>query len=411
MPHVFPHEIVEIVVNCLRGKENQLRKCALVSVAWAGASQRVLFRHIDLSSYSRMTNLLPHLICSPHLPKLIRSLTIHQMRIFANLENNYISRKAYMTCLTAILTLLPHITSLAVDFADCMLEGWSNQLFLDLLHSFLPLRPLITKLDLVHLSYVADFEPIFTLLKGTSIRRINVDSYNVQPEDSDGVVELDDSVFQLPLVEHIRVKIPLHEQRFHYWLSQRQASFPNLKCFEIFMASADDIARWCDVLQKGLPSLKECRFDLPCNLVDNEWNDTDIPEEEAYRALPLGGLHVQHIQFGVVGGRFKQSDFLKLAREQKFVEWWACVLSTLASDKATIHFTELTFTFTDLLHERGILAAWESLDKVLSQKFFSCVQHVHFETKAGCIITDTDMAAKIRVAMPQLASRNVLCFS
>ncbi|KAF9032005.1 hypothetical protein BDZ89DRAFT_1063649, partial [Hymenopellis radicata] len=376
MPHAFPLEIVENVVNCLHGEENQLRKCALVSVAWAGATQRVLFHDVDLHSYSKMTGLLPHLICSPHLPKLIRSLTIHQP---SQIYKENVSCDDFMTCLTAILTLLPHITSLTVDFEDYSWEETSNRPFVDLLHSFLPRTPLL-KLDVVNLSHVDDFEHIFALLKGTSIRRIIVDSYNCEPEDD--VVESDGSVLQLPLVECIRVEITLHEQRFHYWLSQRRASFVNLNRFEIFMANFDD-----------------------------EEDDTHIPEEDAYRALPLGGLHFQHIQFGAISARSKPSDFLELAKEQKFVEWWAYVLSTLASDKATIHFTELTFTFTDLLHEGGILAAWESLDKVLSQKFFSCVQRVHFETKAGCIITDTDMAAKIRVAMPQLASRNVLCFS
>ncbi|KAF9031984.1 hypothetical protein BDZ89DRAFT_1063614 [Hymenopellis radicata] len=404
MPRSFPLEIVENVVNCLHGEENQLRKCALVSVAWAGATQRVLFHHVDLRSYSKMTVLLPHLICSPHLAKLVRSLTIHQLSKYH--EKN-VSRDDFMACLTAILTLLPHITSLTVDFGDCQWEETSNRPFVDLLHSFLRRRPLIN-LDFVGLSHVEDFEPIFALLKGTSIRRIIVDSYN--GGSSDDVVEFDGSVLQFPLVECIRVEIALHEKRFHYWLSERRASFSNLNRFEIFMVSADDLARWCDLLQTGFPSVKECRFDLACDFVDDE-ADTDIPEEDAYRALPLSGLHFQHIQFGVVSARFEPSDFLELAKEQKFVEWWACALSTLASDKATIHFTELTFTFADLLHERDILAAWDSLDKVLSQKFFSGVQRVHFETKAGCIITDTDMAAKIRVAMPRLASRNVLCFS
>ncbi|KAF9031949.1 hypothetical protein BDZ89DRAFT_1063566, partial [Hymenopellis radicata] len=405
MPHAFPLEIVENVVNCLHGEENQLRKCALVSVAWAGATQRVLFHDVDLHSYSKMTGLLPHLICSPHLPKLIRSLTIHQP---SQIYKENVSCDDFMTCLTAILTLLPHITSLTVDFEDYSWEETSNRPFVDLLHSFLPRTPLL-KLDVVNLSHVDDFEHIFALLKGTSIRRIIVDSYNCEPEDD--VVESDGSVLQLPLVECIRVEITLHEQRFHYWLSQRRASFVNLNRFEIFMDSAEDLARWCELLQTGFPSVKECRFELVMLDFDDDEDHTHIPEEDAYRALPLGGLHFQHIQFGAISARSKPSDFLELAKEQKFVEWWAYVLSTLASDKATIHFTELTFTFTDLLHEGGILAAWESLDKVLSQKFFSRVQRVHFETKAGCIITDTDMAAKIRVAMPQLASRNVLCFS
>ncbi|KAF9005731.1 hypothetical protein BDZ89DRAFT_1079997 [Hymenopellis radicata] len=401
MPHPFPLELVENVVNYLHGEEKQLRKCALVSVVWAGATQRVLFHHVDLHSYSKMTGLLPHL-SSPHLPKLIRSLTIYQL---SKVYKENVSRDDFMTCLTAILTLLPHITSLTVG--DYNWDETSNQPFVDLLHSFLPRGPLM-KLDFVNLRHVEDFEPIFALLKGTSIRRIKVDSYNVQ--FSDDVVESDGSVLQLPLVECIRVEIPRHERRFHYWLSQRRASFSNLNRFEILMGSADDLARWCDLLQTGFPSVKECRFDLACDFADEE-DDTDIPEEDMYRALPLGGLHVQHIQFGVVSARYKPSDFLELAKERKFVEWWACVFSTLAGAKETIHFTELTFTFTDLLHEGSILAAWESLDKVLSRKFFSGVQRVHFETKAGCIITDTDVAAKIRVAMPRLASRNVLCFS
>lgn len=77
----------------------------------------------------------------------------------------------------------------------------------------------------------------------------------------------------------------------------------------------------------------------------------------------LDGLHCMHLQ-------------LCLAAHNAFViEWWTAAFQSLADSGATIHFTELTLTFTPHHHSPKLC---DALFGVLSHDVFRGVQKIHF---------------------------------
>ncbi len=98
----------------------------------------------------------------------------------------------------------------------------------------------------------------------------------------------------------------------------------------------------------------------------------------------------------------------------KFIEWWSSTFRALSDAQAEIHFTELTFAFTDLPNVDTLLKdTWDLLDSSLMHPMFSGVRRVHLERSHWCgvLIEYPGFAARMREVMPRLASRGLLRFT
>ncbi|KAF8997137.1 hypothetical protein BDZ89DRAFT_784485 [Hymenopellis radicata] len=125
-----------------------------------------------------------------------------------------------------------------------------------------------------------------------------------------------------------------------------------------------------------------------------------------YRPFPLAGLPFQHVHLGV--------NPRNLDETRKFIEWWSSTFRALSDTKATIHFTELTFTLPGLQAVDTLEEAWNSLDDSLAHTTFSGVRNIHFERshREGRFVTRAAyspvLADRMRLVLPRLASRGVL---
>ncbi|KAF8997655.1 hypothetical protein BDZ89DRAFT_1148440 [Hymenopellis radicata] len=99
--------------------------------------------------------------------------------------------------------------------------------------------------------------------------------------------------------------------------------------------------------------------------------DVEDDDIDAYRLLSLAGLPFQHVHLSVNPGGLNETC--------KFIKWWSSTFRALSDSKATIHFTELTFTFPALQDIDTLEEAWNSLDNSLAHTTFSGVRNIHFE--------------------------------
>ncbi|KAF9027618.1 hypothetical protein BDZ89DRAFT_1066723 [Hymenopellis radicata] len=392
----LPPELVDTIIQHLSDHEDALRSCALVSRIWSGFSQRALFRdaQVNLNSYEKMAKLLDDLISVPHLQTLIRGLTIspHGYRM------NVVPLPARMSCLASVLSLLPYLMKVAFQNEDS--EDVAIRSCLDLIPNILGNAPLV-ELHTIGIHCVETFQHVFRIVGGTNVKRVSLSGV-VDPHEVD--TEATRGRLHLPSLERIHLEVDGLQEEFHNCLTHH-FDLPNLKLCEIIIAFVDDLLRWRDILLRGFPPLELFKLELESGITD-DFEFTGILEEDGYRPIPLAGLPFQHVHLSV--------NPRTLNETRRFIDWWSSTFRALSDSKATIHFTELTFTFTDLQDTDSLEEAWNSLDDSLAQTTFSGVRNILFERRSwqGALITQAAyypvFADRMRLVLPRLASRGVL---
>ncbi|KAF9032001.1 hypothetical protein BDZ89DRAFT_1063644, partial [Hymenopellis radicata] len=279
------------------------------------------------------------------------------------------------------------------------LSGGTIQSYLDLIQISRSSR--LVELDLQFISTVEAVHVAFEALEGTNIKRVTLSG--VLEESAPIDVGASVKRLHLPSLECICLDGSSLQIHFHDWLTRR-ADLPNLTQCEIVLSDeadeqAGELLAWRDVLLRGFPPLKLFKFQIT-----DHYMDFNGSEEGALCPLPLAGLHFQHVHLGIDC----DSEFPCQA-----IKWWSSTFRAMSDSKATIHFTELTFTFTEP-ENNSLRAAWQSLDICLSQPMFSTVRSIHFERSdhRGLItqVVYPSLADKVRFTLPLLASRGVSLF-
>ncbi|KAF9031988.1 hypothetical protein BDZ89DRAFT_1063621 [Hymenopellis radicata] len=401
MSITLPPELVELVVEHLVGDERTLRNCALVARTWAGAAQRALFRNVVIPATSKqLERLLGHLTCLPHLQTLVRLVTIPAVPTVSHL--------------TTLLSLLPKVASMNVDFVDVWWEGPANESFLAVIRNFLHRAPLV-EVEIQGVSRLDNFQNVFDLFEGTNIKRETVD------------LGIPVKRMRLPSVERVRFDVGIQQERFHHWLTHHRANFTNLKQCEIVAHDAEELVRWQDVMSHhGFPPLETFKFELiygssqflSCQEIPKyrrrcilrRWGISLLP------ALPLGGLQFQHVHLGIVVGKVRYDIVTHDDIQRYNIEWWSAIFRAISASKATVHFTKLTFTIMPPMDVTDIWSAWTGLDHSLMHPTFRNVRSIYFEkvdrwqTTLLTEAADSALTNEMRLVLPQLASRGVLCF-
>ncbi|KAF9003481.1 hypothetical protein BDZ89DRAFT_1080938 [Hymenopellis radicata] len=386
----LPLELLDMIIQHLSSDAYALRRCALVSRTWSGFGQRALFRNaqVNLSTYKKMAKLLDDLISIPHLQTLIRGLTICERR-----SDDGILLSTHMSCLATVLSLLPNL--MTVGFEDDDAEGLATRSYLDLIPNVLRNAPLV-ELD-IEVYSIETFQHLFEILGGTNTKRADAGLGAIRKR------------LHLPSLEHIRLEVSGLQEEFHNCLMQ-YFDLPNLKVCEIVIAVLDDLLQWRDILLRGFPPLELFKLELKSCISDDFGYIIPQLDEAAFRPIPLAGLPFQHVHLSV--------NTRALNETRRFIEWWSSTFRTLSDSKATIHFTELTFTFTftDLQDTDTLEEAWNSFDNSLAHTMFNGVRNIHFERRSwrrGLITRaaySPVLADRMRLVLPRLASRGVLHF-
>ncbi len=261
--HVLPFELVDIIVQYHSGDKYTLQSCTMVSRSWSSASQRMLFRNIclDLFRYSRMARLRYQLESNAHLQTLIRRISISQQAESVLVSD--ISLHTYMSCLHCVISLLPNLEFLAIDFLKKRGNPPSNDtlpLYLDLSH--VPRSSKLVELELEFISTIEEFDTAFEALEGTNIKQVTVFSVVTEHGTTDVGASTSVNRLYLPSLECICLSgsgLPVH---FQDWLTCR-VDLPNLTQCEIVLG--DDpyaLLKWRDVLLRGFPPLTLFKFEI-----------------------------------------------------------------------------------------------------------------------------------------------------
>ncbi|KAF9027648.1 hypothetical protein BDZ89DRAFT_1134112 [Hymenopellis radicata] len=335
----LPLELLDMIIQHLSSDASALRNCALVSRTWSGFSQHALFRNaqVDLHTYKKMTELLDDLVSVPHLQALIRDVKIYQYVRWRRSQQipDDIQFPTYMSCLTSVLSLLPNLAKVVLFHETSWLgEDYSNRPYLDLIPNVLGSAPLV-ELDIGGIYSVESLWHVFEVLEGRNVKRVSLSGFNNSPTTSDLGVSATFERIHLPSLECIRSNLSDLQNEFYDCLTRR-VDLPHLKQCEIITDNVDDLNDWSDVLLRGFPPLELFKLELTSDFDDDE-DFTGIPEEDAYRPLPFGGLQFRHVHLSV-----KPKD---LSEIRKFIEWWSSTFRALSDSDATIHFTELTLAF------------------------------------------------------------------
>ncbi|KAF8881643.1 hypothetical protein CPB85DRAFT_1340120 [Mucidula mucida] len=389
----LPPELQDVIIQHLSGDMHTLQRCALVSRTWSASSQHVLFCNIQvrLYTYGKTTKLLDDLISLPHLPALIRNLKIY--RCFFDRD---MPLPVHLSILTSVLSLLPNL--IKVNFGGANFLQESIRPCLDLIPSVLGNAPLVEIES--EINCIESFRHVFAILAGTHVKRVTLTGIVRDPPEP---LVLTRERFHLPSLECIHFVVEGLQEEFHYSL-MHNFDLPNLKQCEIVTSFAAELLHWQDVLRRGFPPLEVFKLKLASGFV-NDLKRTDIPEEDTFHPLPLAGLPSRHIHLSVTA-----EDLNNIL---KFIEWWSSTFRALSDAQAEIHFTELTFAFTDLPNVDTLLKeAWDSLDSSLMHPMFSGVRRVHLERSRWCgvLIEYPGFAARMREVLPRLASRGLLRF-
>ncbi|KAF9008118.1 hypothetical protein BDZ89DRAFT_1144310 [Hymenopellis radicata] len=399
---VLPPELVWLIVEHIWDWDT-LRICALVSRTWAIPCQRALFHDLHLYEYTKMIRLPAHLIHYPHLQGFIQHVSVDH--ISWDIVTIQRPRDKYLSSLTALFPLISHITSLAVTFDRCHNWDTHDQQFVEAFSAFLRRSESLKVLVINGLLNKRDLQQMFSFLDSTQVRRL---SLHTEFQPAPGRVDFFDStlsIARLPAVEFLR--IDSHDAfelqtGLNLWLGQHLAMFPNLKHLEIVVYDALNLHLWFSgILQPATLRLESFRLVLT-RVVDSGVLADSMP---IYANL-FDGLQFKHLQLHMLGPIDPyESD------APDIIDWFSAMFRHLVEAGSTIHFTELTFTFTDVAGPE-----WGSVDDVLSHAAFRGVGHIHFEEESHYERTliskleHPELVSAIRDAFPHLASRGVLCF-
>ncbi|KAF8992880.1 hypothetical protein BDZ89DRAFT_1150852 [Hymenopellis radicata] len=350
-----------------------------------------------------MAKLLDNLTSIPHLQTLIRGLTIQQRGSGGTNDlipihwqqrgtSDDILLPAHMSCLASVLSLLPN--PMKVAFPGWAVDDITTRSYLNLIPNVLGNAPLV-ELD-VNVCSVETFRHVFGILGGTNIKRVSLfgvlNPYKVDPKPTR-------KRLHLPSLEGIRFGVDTLQAEFHNLLTH-YFDLPNLKTCEIVIPFVDDLLEWQDVLRRGFPPLELFKVELECtegftNDVLAWIDDDDNFGQDAICPLPLAGLPFQHVHFSVSPRALQET--------RTYIEWLSSTFRALSDSKATMHFTELTFTFPDLQDIDTLGEAWNSLDDSLAHTTFSGVRNIHFERsrREGRFVT--------RVAYYPVLAENAAC--
>ncbi|KAF8886846.1 hypothetical protein CPB85DRAFT_1566762 [Mucidula mucida] len=396
MPHTpFPPELVDLILQHLSGDTYTLRRCALVSRTWAGFSQLILFRdaQLDIRTSKKMAKLLDDLTSTPHLQTLVRAVAVPE-----RCSDDAIPSPVHMSRIASVLSLLPNLTKFVIREYVGADDQVAIQSFLDLIPNVLGNAPLV-ELDIVIYSFEA-FQHLFGILAGTNVKRVTL-SGTVRCRQVN--LEATRQRLCIPSLEYIRFKVygDLREE-FHHCLVH-DFDIPNLKQCEFGMDSPDQLLDWQGTLRQGFPPVGvvklELGFCIPWSLPFIQ----DPPDQNEFRPvthpIALTGVYFHHVHL--------KANSVSVRETRLFINWWSSTFRALSTDSnTTIHFTELTFTFTVFKDFDALKSACQSLDDSLAHPMFSAVRQIRFKNSNGFI--SEAVAAKIRLALPQMASRGVL---
>ncbi|KAF9031982.1 hypothetical protein BDZ89DRAFT_1158669 [Hymenopellis radicata] len=405
-PHL-PPELVELIVQHL-WDHHTLQSCALISWTCVIPCQRALFCSISLRDYNRVVRFLPHLRRYPHLQPLIQWMVISQTCATRNGE----ARNEYLSCLTALFLLLPRLTSLRITFGDRS-RSWNthDDRFIEAFGAFLHTSKFLTELTVHNLRDQIDFQQLFSFLKDSSVKRVALDTLlpSVRDWPAKSFPRSNLSVVHLPALELLRVDLTYIVQ-FHtalgFWLRQYPGMFPNLQHCEVVVNQPFiPVLRRRDALRVAL-RFESFKLELLHYFLDHPGA---LP---AYEGL-FEGFHFKHFKICLFEPGLTHHE------ARTYINWLSSMFRYLADSGSTIHFTELTFTFSNRNNIEAASAVWKTLDEVLSHAAFYGVQRIHFEEEncpgdTNTLITDQvhpELASTICCTLPCLASRGVLCLS
>ncbi|KAF9031985.1 hypothetical protein BDZ89DRAFT_1063616 [Hymenopellis radicata] len=390
----LPPELIELIVEHLRGDCLTLRNCALVSRAWMVPVVR----------------LPAHLLLYPHLQRLIQHLQVfHAPRHTETLWGYSLWQwNNYLSSLAALFPLIPHVTSLDITFDRSRHWVAHDELFIEAFGGFLRQSECLTALAVHGLRDPPDVQKMFLLLDGTNVQRLSLCTMFYDPFRPTRVDFFDKtlSLACLPAVELLHINLhhtPQFSSGLKFWLSQQHAMFPNLKHCEFVARDSSGLVIWLrDIMQSAALQLESLRLELMHYLFNTYYNQ--LP---TFRLLE--GLHVKHFMLCIYEPGIQRYEV------EIMLDWFCCIFRSLTDSGSAVHFTELTFTFTNPDID-SISGKWETLDEVLSHAAFSGVQRIHFEKESEerTLITDQvhpELASAIRRTLPCLASRGLLCFS
>ncbi|KAF9009774.1 hypothetical protein BDZ89DRAFT_1143749 [Hymenopellis radicata] len=373
----LPPELVDMIIQHLSGHKDALQSCALVSRTWLGFSQRALFRdaQVNFDTSKKMAKLLDDLISIPHLQALVRGLAIYYQ---GHLVDDSIPLPAHMSCITSVLSLLPNLIKVAF-FGDCDGDDIPvTRSYLDLVLNVLGNAPLV-ELH-VDLYSVETLHHIFRILGGTNVKRVSLSGHGHEVDW--GATR---KLWHLPSLEFIRFGVVGLDKEFHDCL-MHHLDLPSLKQCEIVTEFPGELICWHDLLLQGFPPLELFKLKLAdAEGFTEEVAWSDIPEEDLYRPPETSMTHARSSSGGLPSFR------------------------ALSDSKATIHFTELTFTCMNPQDIDALESEWHDS---LAHPMFSAILNVHFDNREEGLITEAvypDLADQIRLAFPQLARRGVLC--
>ncbi|KAF9008115.1 hypothetical protein BDZ89DRAFT_1079166 [Hymenopellis radicata] len=403
----LPPELVELIVEHLLYDGHSLRSCALVARTWVIPCQRALFRDIVLNDSLEVTRLPAHLIRYPHLQRLVQVVTIWQAPDSSERSVGSCVLDNYMSCLTDLFPLFPCVISLDVNFD--MYKSWDaqDQQFLEALGAFLRKSEYLTVLNIRNLHRDAEFQQILSFLEGSNVKQLTLEA---NPSGPGNPLPVDCfnpalSLTHLPAIELLHINtfyvFRLFSRSLDFWLRQSPTMFPNLKHCEVVVNGTSDLVIWLrDILQPTALRLQSFRLELMSYI----FQDPDLPTDEGL----FHCLHFQHFKLCT-----RQLGFEPF-HPRTMTNWFSSMFCHLADSGTTVHFTELTFTFTNH-HIEAVSAEWRVLDEVLSHAAFVGVRHIHFEEDSDerILITDqthSELVSVIRSTLPHLDRRGVLCF-
>ena len=212
----IPQDIIDIIIDELRGNNDALKSCATVSRSFLQPSRKNLFMFICLDSLEKIERLQNILTSIPDISCYIHQLTL-SMEAMLSAETHGPLTEASDRALTSILKMIPCPRSLSLGISPLgrALVKWTVDFSDDLKSALTDLFQSPT-LNSVEISRMTDL-PLSILSVFTHVKRLRLALVMLAPSVSPSWV--------LPQIEALDLTISVHSLHS----PQISFSFPNLR--------------------------------------------------------------------------------------------------------------------------------------------------------------------------------------